>query len=1283
MKKIYAVLVLAAFGLTLNLPHAQAQLSAQSIQTIGGVQADLPETIVTLAAGEAGLAQVAPADLPSGGTYYWILAGGSALPMPLPPQDGSAIYQVTPNIFITDQTGGQIITGPHRPGTQAANVSLASVAASQADSVMGLINQIQSQAATQQTRSMARAMGMGVPTPGDGGDGGSGDGGGSGDYTNNYVAYTFDHSLLWLGIVNSLNGWTYLTLNNGTNEIYAIWSTTNIATPFAVWNVAMEVWPTNPICMPFTVANLGRTDLFFKAEDWTGVMQNGLYCWWTWLYFGNLTESASDTDSQGNTLGDDYTNGIDPNVISFTLAVTNNYVNSMSAPVQLNITGGTPYYYAVTVDDPNYATDANWQNYAGTNLAVNLGITEGWHDVWIGLRGLPANATQTWQYKRLKLDYTPPALIITNPTNSSVTQPMIQLTGYSPEALGSLSYDLSNAVGVVTGQSVLILDQHYDTNTWEFTTNTFQAFDLPLTNGVNTITLHATDLAGNITTLVTNFTLNYSGVTNAPNVQILWPPAGTPIAGNSFTLRGVVDDPTATVTASVTDTNGVTTTFAALMERNGHFWLENLPLNSASVFTVSAANVAGHSASLSVTNQPASAVLTLTPVSPDSQLWQPTVSVYGTVSDESCSVTVNGMEAYYLDDAGDWEADNVPVTAGGVAIFDVVAYASSSTNAMPQQFNQDKPARLYVASYTVVMDTSTKISTDHYQDAFGNPTNSTVYGVQWDSFAETGTLTGSWQDGIGGSSSWNWDGIYSSSAVAIGTNYAWVDAYYPTSSYPNIVTEITNASDDDLGNPFNVTTEHCEIGVPVTDSSGTYLAPPGSLESAYDYQTEKDTASRHVEAKMQLQTGGKAGTGRLNLYCLNGTATQIPCVKWPLQLLLTGESPPATPVPPILPPSIALGGLGRLGSDGNLWLLLPDGTNLDVTPTVAGVDYYTFTETPTEYKMTVTANDTPLDPVAINVTNCVGQKVVFKLAFNPPLPDGVLITNQNNWVLPGKYVNATKWFQADFPPDGGGNYNITTCDPVTTWTDSGGSGDEPYCTTYVQTGWPLAQPETGAWWVSGGPKAVTCFPNLTFKNGQKASFSKHGNFYVLKPFITRIDTNGAFPGPYNGVVQWPYLWLNGGPMDFTVYISKTYPGKFGITQLVKMYSESAINWSSTYGTFYLDKNQEFYQDEKDVTNLVSYPSNDEYPVGSRIYDSPGQPLILGEASYTGHWQDYVRFTPTGDGSIPITLGRIDWAWSAVALENPSWNMTTNHVDVPTLHADDSFPVWTQGYPDGD
>ena len=133
-----------------------------------------------------------------------------------------------------------------------------------------------------QAQAQSRAMATGVPSPG---DDGYGDGG---DYTSSYVTSTFDTNSLWLEITNVANGLAYLNLHNATNEVYAIWSVTNL---LANWNVETEVWPdTNQTVMPFTVPTLARQNLFLRAEDWTGVTENGNTTpdWWFWEYFGTV-----------------------------------------------------------------------------------------------------------------------------------------------------------------------------------------------------------------------------------------------------------------------------------------------------------------------------------------------------------------------------------------------------------------------------------------------------------------------------------------------------------------------------------------------------------------------------------------------------------------------------------------------------------------------------------------------------------------------------------------------------------------------------------------------------------------------------------------------------------------------------------------------------------------------------------------------------------------------------------------------------------------------------------
>ena len=488
---------------------------------------------------------------------------------------------------------------------------------------------------------------------------------------------TIDTNSLWLEITNVANGLAYLNLHNATNQVYAIWSTTNL---LANWNVETEVWPdTNQTVMPFTVPTLERQNLFLRAEDWTGVDSNGdgIPDWWIWKYFGDLSGNATNLDSQGHTLLYDYTNGFDPNVILFDLSTSNRYVNTLSVPLQINLDGGIPSYLAVLMNDTNLA-DANWQPFTGTNLTVNLGPTDGVYSVRVGLRGLPVDACQTWQQMDLTLDTQPPVIIVTNPVLSVISQPMIQLQGYVQDSLGQMSYDLSNAAGVWTGQPGFVTGQGFDTNLFAFTTNFFQCYDVMLTNGVNTIILHATDLAGNTATTNISVTLDYSGDTTAPVLTVTWPQDGTAVSGSSFTFAGQVDDATARVTATIVDANGDTNTVEGLVERDGTVWAANLPLAAGTNWlTITAQDAAGNLSSTNLAVVQSGVMVTIQPLTSD-QLNQSSVTVYGTVSDATVEVYVNGVQAGVDPDTGDWEADYVPVSPSGAALLDVEIYPAPS-----------------------------------------------------------------------------------------------------------------------------------------------------------------------------------------------------------------------------------------------------------------------------------------------------------------------------------------------------------------------------------------------------------------------------------------------------------------------------------------------------------------------------------------------------------------------------------------------------------------------------
>jgi len=305
MKTIGGIL-LTAFALTFALNPLLAQTSQ-------------PDDAVALAADSRSLIQVGPMDVPVvGPTCWWIQPGAIAIPMPfLPPDLSGGIWQIAPQQFLVDQTGGSVAVNPRRFGLPA-DATAASAVAAEVQSLINLITQIQAAAANPPARPLAMAAGIH----------GFDDSGGADD-SNAFTSYnTYPTNGLWLEMVGVTNGLAYLNLHCVPNLafVYEIMSQTELTNAAAPnWNIEQEVFPpdTNQNVVPFTVPEAGRTSLFLWGQDWSDVWTNGVPAWWSFYWFGNLTNTV---DSSGNPLLTDYqnyTNGVtpcDPNVISFTLS---------------------------------------------------------------------------------------------------------------------------------------------------------------------------------------------------------------------------------------------------------------------------------------------------------------------------------------------------------------------------------------------------------------------------------------------------------------------------------------------------------------------------------------------------------------------------------------------------------------------------------------------------------------------------------------------------------------------------------------------------------------------------------------------------------------------------------------------------------------------------------------------------------------------------------------------------------------------------------------------------
>ncbi len=356
----------------------------------------------------------------------------------------------------------------------------------------------------------------------------------------------------------------------------------------------------------------------------------------------------------GDDVAANYNGILDPTSVPLSVSFTNKYVQSTLETA--TVSGGVSASMAVLVNSTNFSSATFSLFNVTTN--VDLGAGDGLRQVWFGFKGL--SGTTNWSMTRVIVDNVAPAIVITNPVSSTTSRPILQLQGYSLEPLSSLTYGLTNAAGTLSNQMGITISQFYDTNSCVFTTNYFQCFDLELTNGSNLIVLHATDLAGNVTVTNLSYTLDYTGVTNAPVVTLYWPTNGTLASGSAFTWRGALDDPSAEVSAQAV-TNGVTNVVSGAIGRDGLFWIEDVPLGSGTnTVILTAVDGAGNASVTNISVIQSSVTITIDDTSGITGFGT-NVSLTGTVTGGG-TVTVNGVATVVT--GTNWAADIVPVDDG-------------------------------------------------------------------------------------------------------------------------------------------------------------------------------------------------------------------------------------------------------------------------------------------------------------------------------------------------------------------------------------------------------------------------------------------------------------------------------------------------------------------------------------------------------------------------------------------------------------------------------------------
>jgi hypothetical protein len=772
---------------------------------------------------------------------------------------------------------------------------------------------------------------------------------------------------------------------------------------------------------------------------WQGIADyladtNGELGTWEMYYFGHLgLDPNASFDGQGNTVLYDYQHGLVPNIISFQICFTNQYVNLTNAPLSLASLSGLPYYWAVLLDNTNFSA-ASWTLYTSSNITANLGTNQGWHTVWVGLA---AGSQQAWNAVRLDLDLRAPILVVTNATNVMV--PMIQLQGYANEELASLSFDLSNANGSISNQPGYMTGAIFDTNSFSYTNNSFKCFDLVLASGANTVTLHAADLAGNRTNCTRIFNLDYSSKP-APVLQLYWPQNGAQISGSSFTCRGSVDDPTVTLSAQITDSNGDTNVVAGVIERNGNFWVDNMPLATGTNWlTLTATDINNHVTTTNLFVVQSSVLIIINAITDN--LNQPTVTVSGTINATNYTVWVNGVAATNFGWNGTtypWTAYNVPMNGAGSAVVQACAIPQTPTDnngngttnggggtnsSLSNPGNPSAPDALYAE---INQDKPVALVCDFFWQKWHG---------EWDQYQNPGmtlsstekdTQTIEWSAATGGSSqttfctaNYGTNGLASQVTTIIQSQWATngIGTTQSGGSTNSVSGGVTNMGP--LNTNFNGPTTF-----PGLQGMTSYFDNELGASTPYIGFSDQAAVSYFV-----LQTGGRGLPAHQSLHAIEAQAQAVvPGLYESAYQDWLGNILPYLPVAYIPPQTVTILGQQQT-ADAFIWAVLPDGDEVNVTPKALACPYYL--TTPVECKYTfVPQCQSPIPTNRIRTTIGVGEFVDLsfqpktfrsQFTFAPYLPTNTL------WSASAGSPAQTNWSDITFTaPSNAANVTITT-----------------------------------------------------------------------------------------------------------------------------------------------------------------------------------------------------------------------------------------------------------------
>jgi hypothetical protein len=323
--------------------------------------------------------------------------------------------------------------------------------------------------------------------------------------------------------------------------------------------------------------------------------------------------------------------------------------------------------------------------------------------------------------------------------------------------------------------------------------------------------------------------------------------------------------------------------------------------------------------------------LTLELTGTDGDLWNATVNVSGVISEPTYSVWVNGVQGTNYGD-GTWSANNVPVSVGGVASFDMSA--SSGGGDPDSNTNMDKPAEIVTVQYgdgksAIGLEQgwnhTTHTRTKNYNNNYIIDGNGQYASQGWvetvvDYDGDTAS-GGGWSDYVMSSAN---PGVYYVDWMP-DTGGDFPDWGYigqdEDSSY-----WITGLPDQDL--------EAVGGGDPTDNAPGRliYHYYANNVHWAWDKDGNHEDLTLGAKIRQKLLTGGRAGSKLKNLICISANAVEYGA---------PGETSQWQGTQQWNIDSTRIMVMGKyLNTNGNAYFDLPDNSAPDLDLEIPGVRHY-------------------------------------------------------------------------------------------------------------------------------------------------------------------------------------------------------------------------------------------------------------------------------------------------------------------------------------------------------